>query len=714
VRADVDSRRHRRAGASAARRRCHRAGHCGYRAGSARTSGRGQNIRTPDRKLIAEGNVEAFQGDTRLRAERITFDRADGKLTIEGPIRIDQGGAVTVLADSAQMDEGLQNGLLSGARLVLDQQLQMAALQMSRVGGRYTQLFKTSVTSCHVCDDGRPPLWQIRARKVIHDQLEKQLYFEGAQLRVLDVPILYLPALRLPDPTLDRARGVLIPSIRTTSQLGTGLRVPYFIPLGDSRDLTLSPYVSSRTRTLDFRYRQAFRTGDIAFEGAFTRDDLLPGENRGYLFGIGLFDLPRDFTLEFGVQATSDNAYLVDYGLPNFDRLQNEIALTRVKRDSAFRASVINYKSLRDNEDDDLLPSVVADARYERRFFPTSIGGELRLGLDIHAHHRPSDTDMLGRDIRRATADATWRRDWILRGGIRADWQLGLAADTFNIDQDSSFPANVTRLTPSTALKLSLPMTRVAASGATHFLEPVVQFGWTEVNGGDVPNDESTFVEFDRGNLLALSRFPAPDRREEGPTLVYGVNWSRFAPSGWQTSATVGQVIRKTADPSFTVSSGLSGTSSDILVAGQIRFENRISLTARSLVDGAFSLSKAELRGDWRDDRTTLSSTYIWLGADPAEGRIRARSEFWFDGSYEISPSWTAGANLRYDVSDNRATTAGVGLIYTNECVTVDLSVNRRYTSSTSVEPSTDFGFSIALRGFAVEAGTEKYRRSCS
>ena len=64
-------------------------------------------------------------------------------------------------------------------------------------------------------------------------------------------------------------------------------------------------------------------------------------------------------------------------------------------------------------------------------------------------------------------------------------------------------------------------------------------------------------------------------------------------------------------------------------------------------------------------------------------------------------------------ISDARATRAGLGLVYSNECVTVDLSVNRRYTSTTSVEPTTDFGFTIALNGFSVDSGSKKYRRPC-
>ncbi|MBV1897034.1 MAG: LPS assembly protein LptD [Rhodobacteraceae bacterium] len=669
---------------------------------------------TKDSKLIAEGNVEAFSGDIRLQASRITFDRASGELSIEGPIRIDQGGASTILASAAELDAELQNGILTGARLVLDQQLQLASVLMTRVGGRYTRLDKTAVTSCHICENGKPPLWQIRANRVIHDQLEQQLYFEEAQLQVLDVPVFYWPYLRLPDPTLKRSNGFLIPSIRTTNQLGTGVRVPYFFQLGDHADLTLAPYLSPNTRTLDFRYRQAFKRGSYIFEGAYTRDDLIPGKDRGYLFGEGLFSLQNDFELSFDIQAVSDNAYLVDYGLPDSDRLQSEVALTRVNRDSAFQANLIHFKSLRDSDDNATQPNLVADARYQHRFHPTSVGGEIRLGLDIHGHYRSSSVPTDGRDVERTTVELNWLRNWILPYGVRADFTAGVALDHFNISHDPLYPEPVTRTTPSTSLKFSYPMTRVAASGATHFLEPVMQIGWADVNGGDVPDDESRFVEFDQGNLLSMSRFPAYDRREQGATFVYGLNWTRVAPSGWQAFASAGQVFRSLDDPAFTTSSGLSGTTSDFVLGGQLKLDKGLSLTAHTLLDNNFSLSKAELRGDWTGKRMQISGTYLWLEPDAREGRDSRVSEVWFDGDYAITPFWTANANVRYDIADTRATTAGLGLVYQNECIEFDLSVKRRYTSSTSVEPTTDFRFGIALRGFSVASGTEKYRRSCS
>ena len=231
-----------------------------------------------DRVLVARGNVEAFQGTSRMTAEELRYDRSSGALTVQGPIVLTDAGQSTILASAAELDATLQAGLLKGARLGLNQQLQLAAVQMQRVDPRYDQLYKTAVTSCQVCNDGKPPLWQIRAKRVIHDREERQLYFDQAQFMIRNTTIAYIPRLRLPDPTLERATGFLIPSLRTTSELATGIKVPYFIVIDDHRDVTVTPYISSRTRTLEMRYRQAFVNGRIEFNTAISRDDERPGE----------------------------------------------------------------------------------------------------------------------------------------------------------------------------------------------------------------------------------------------------------------------------------------------------------------------------------------------------------------------------------------------------------------------------------------------------
>ena len=89
-------------------------------------------------------------------------------------------------------------------------------------------------------------------------------------------------------------------------------------------------------------------------------------------------------------------------------------------------------------------------------------------------------------------------------------------------------------------------------------------------------------------------------------------------------------------------------------------------------------------------------------------------SEWSFDGRYDLNRHWTGEASWQYDLSDRRFAKAALGLEYQNECAQVNFSVSRRFASSTNLEPSTDFGLTVALKGFSTGGSAKEYRRSCS
>jgi len=283
--------------------------------------------------LIADGSVEVFYNGARLLASRIAYDSASGVLLIEGPLWLttSEGGGMVLLADSAELSGDMREGILRGARMVLEGELQLAANTVNRTEGRYTTLEDVVASSCQICVVNPTPLWEIRARRVTHDSVEREITYEGAQFRAMGVPLAYIPRLTTPDPGVVRKTGLLRPKLRTTSALGTGIKLPYFWTIGDSRDLTLTPYLStSRTATLGARYRQAFDFGSLEISGAVTRDDILTDETRGYVFGDASFDLPQDFTLELTLRAVSDPAYTLDYDITDDDRLWSGALVQRV------------------------------------------------------------------------------------------------------------------------------------------------------------------------------------------------------------------------------------------------------------------------------------------------------------------------------------------------------------------------------------------------
>jgi len=672
--------------------------------------------------IRAEGGVEIFHQGARLRAAAVIYDGRTDTVQVTGPITLTEAdGRAIVFAEFAELSADLRDGVLRSARLVLDRQLQIAATEIERTDGRYTQLYQGVASSCEVCADNPVPLWEIRARRVIHDQEERQLYFDGASFRVMGVPVAYIPRMRLPDPTLERASGLLAPSLRVNDETGSHLRLPYFITLGRHADLTLTPWLGiGPSDTIELRYRQAFRRVDLTIDGAISWDDLTDDTMRGYVFAEGRFDLRRDFVLDFELQGVSDRGYLTTYGFPDPDLMESYIRVSRASRDEYIEAGATAYVSLREGDDNSILPTQVLSAEMTRRFVPGRLGGIATAEVEALAYRRVSSLDndlpsgqATGRDVARLSGSLDWRRDWVLPNGMLLAFETALHADIYNTRQGGTLSGTETRLAPFVGVELRYPLLRSQAGGVTHLLEPVVQLAWSDVRGGDVPNEDSLIVEFDEANLFALDRFPGEDNRETGLRANVGLGYTRTDPLGWSLGVAAGLVLREADLGQFTAGSGLDGIQSDFLVATHFTRGDRWRVVNRTLFDDTFDFTSTEVSLAWRSDRHALETSYTYLEADPAEGRLIDTAEWALDAEYELESGWRASTDWRYDARDAGFTRAGLGLAYTNECVDMEFSVSRRFTTSSTLVPATEFGLTVSLNGFGAQRSGRSHARSC-
>lgn len=652
-------------------------------------------------QLIATGNVEVYYDDTRLTATRIIYDRATGALTIDGPIYLSQnGGNTVILASAAELSSDLRNGILTSARLVIDQQFQLAAASMERVDGRYTRLARTVSSACKICEGSSIPLWQIRAKEVIHDTETRQLYFTDAQVRLWDIPVFFLPRLRLPDPTLKRATGVLVPVLRNSSTLGTGIQIPYFIALDDHRDLTVSPYLSTHARSVDLRYRQAYRQGDLEINGAFTDDDTGNGL-RGYLFAKGVWDIGNDLQFGLDLRATSDISYLLDYDVFDRDRLPSRIWLERYRHHEALDAQLIHIRTLRESEVavEDTLPFLLGDASYTRLYSPETFGGTAWIELSATGSYRTSTTDIDGMDILRTSAQIGWKNSAIIGPGVRLDGQVATTVDAYAIWQNSAYEQQVGRITPAAQLRLSYPLERITSTGAHQVIEPIVQLSWAHSYGGVVPNSDSRLTEFDSGNFLALSQFSGRDRLGIGARGAVGV---KFAHQGPRLSygVTIGRVLARENDPAYSVVSGLSGLTSDLLIDVSTQLDGNLALASRALLDNDLTPNKWETRLDLVRARYSLGLVHSYVQANTDENRDTDLSEFSLDSTIKLDNNWTASADYRYDFEQDQAASAAFELEYANECARVKLGISRRFTDTQSLDPTINYSFSVGFGAF--------------
>ena len=663
---------------------------------------------TPGDVLVATGDVEVIHKGQRLTAQRIVYDHTLNRLVIEGPITLDDGKNITILASSAELSDDLRNGLISTARVIIDQQLQITAGTMQRVDGRYNAMFTAAASSCQTCQ-GRAPLWEIRASRVVHDTVEKQIYFNDAQFRIAGVPLAYFPRLRLADPTLKRATGFLVPKFQASTSLGFGVKLPYFIAMGPSKDLLITPYATDLgERSVELRYRQAFRTGTITVTGALSNDTTESGKMRGYVLASGSFRLPADYTLKLRGETVSDAGFFNRYGLTEKDRFVTSAEIGRANRDQVVQGRVLGFYSVRNRDDNATQPSQMSDFERVQRI---DLGdyGDLTFDLAAQVRQRAS-TDPLDRGDRDSAADGRdvggfgvsgeWQKSALLPFGVLGKATLGFRLDQYRVAEDAIYAGDYNRTAAAFAAELRWPLIKAGANGGTQTLEPMAQLVLAPDNALRLFNEDGALVEFDEGNLFALNRFPGSDRIEASNRANLGVNYTYAAPNGQRVQLSVGRVISSTSSPQFAAASGLGQARSDWLVAGQVDMNGKLGLTARSLLTEQGEVRKLELRSDVKANKTAVSVGYLFTPADVDEQRSDTISEISLFAAQSLSQRWNASVTARYDARAKALSNSGVAMVYRNECLQLDVSLSRRFATSSRVDPNTVFGLSVALLGF--------------
>ena len=660
-------------------------------------------------ELVASGAVTVWYEDRKVTASSITYASQNDKLIIRGPVRIIDNQSTMILADQAELSEDLKVGIIKSAKIILGYQVQIAAAKVLQKDARYSEAFNIAATSCHVCIN-KTPLWQIRARKIVQDKFEKQIYFEHAQLRVLDIPVFYLPFMRLPDPSLKRATGFLAPKLKTSSVLNTGIKIPYFIRLNKHKDFTITPFYSPKTKTIEYRYRQAYTSGFMLIEGALTRDALIPNKNRGYILSDTSLILQNGYNLGIQLQAVSDPSYLFEYDFAQLDRLNTKLELSRSMRYQNSEVKLSNYHSLRENENNATQPTLVAEGAIESRLNPDMIKGEIGLEANFLKSYRysdlnndgpDSDTLVDGYDTTRLSLLSNWDHGWEIANGIILHFENEFGLSQYYVQQHADIGPKATRMFGVGAVGLRWPWYRINSNGGIGVVEPQIQLVRSVSSNSAVPNDDSTQVEFDEGNLFRLNRAPGLDLIENGSRLNVGLAGSQFMDSGSNLSWKIGRVLRSEALSTFPSGSGLSNSISDWLLATNFQQKNGIELINRALIASDGVVTKSETSLKVNRNQHQIRATHVELTKDSNISQNQSLSSVTLEWNYNLNSNWRSDSKFQFDSNIGRLSKLELGLRYENECVNVDLSSSRSFSTSSTLIDKTDFTLSVELTGFS-------------
>jgi LPS-assembly protein len=565
-------------------------------------------------RVSAVGNVQMFYNGTSVEADKVIYDQKTKRLHAEGNIRMTDAEGKITYANIMDLSDDYRDGFVDSLRVDTADATRMAATRADRSSGNYTVFENGVYTACAPCKDDpkKPPLWQVKGARIIHDQTEKMLYFENAQLEFFGVPMVYLPYFSTPDPTVKRKTGFLMPGFSSVSTYGFGVETPFYWAIAPDYDATFNPRFTTRQGVLfQGEFRQRLTNGSYQIR-AYGIDQLDPGAfagqpgDRTFRGGIdtkGQFALNDKWVWGWDGVLLTDYYFFSDYRLAQYkDPLGSflslpteaisQLYLTGVGNRSFFDVRTIYYLSYSGNQSQ--VPVIHPVLDYSNVLNSPIFGGEFSYktnftsltrdtaafdpittlantsGLCLTASADPMarlPTQCLLRGMpgtyTRLTAEAQWRRSFTDSAGeiwtpfaiVRAD---AIDASISNQPGVSNFlPVGDTqalRVMPTVGLEYRYPFINVQPWGTTT-IEPIAQviIRPNETYAGKLPNEDAQSMVFDASNLFSVDKFSGYDRVEGGGRANVGVQATTQFDRGGSVKVLFGQSYQLFGLNSFAV-----------------------------------------------------------------------------------------------------------------------------------------------------------------
>ncbi len=643
--------------------------------------------------LVANGDVQVKYGQYTLTTPTLKYFRNTNTIFASNPIKLKTENNLKILAESAQISDDLRIIIANYSRALIDNQFHVTSDKLEKLKNGKSAFYDSIGSACQVCPLSPVPMWQIRSEKISHDPENRILEFKNAWMEVAGIPIIFTPYLRVPEPGVRRATGLLTPKILTSDLLGVGLKQPFYINLSKSSDLTSAVLKTTKTNILfETEYRQIFNNGNLKISSA-----ALPNNRKNLLDGYFKIDGKQKYRdniiLKYDVTAVSDSGFLGRYGYSDTDRLKSFISTESQTKKSFIEINSTYFTSLRDIGEKE---HVVAPNFYTRKFY-SNIKNKFSSGIELSIVGLTRDRKDNNFRIN-SSIDA--KKFWHTNSGVQFKGVGKFSSSFYRIQKPENEIDFLEYYNPTLVFELNLPLYK-KKNNRVDLIEPVLQliynpdFSATNI----VPNEDSQQIKLDQTSLFSTNRFSGLDRQEYGLRLNSGLNYSVENNGPFSYDLAIGQVFREVDSMQFSEGSGLSGLKSNILIAASVDYKNSININAQQLFDQDFSLKQAESAFTYIEENKSFSSGLVYSSADPNEGRLSDLTELTIGLNSSLDTNWDTQLNIRRNLKENENINAIFGIAYENECSKINLTFNRRFSATATLPEDTKIEITFDFNG---------------
>ena len=684
------------------------------------------SVQSENNLLKAVGNVIVKRGDIFIKAKMMIVNEELKKVTFKNIKEFSDGGSIKFSAEEALLSEDFSEGIVSAAQVLIND---IIKIQADEINIKNTDIDKVngirSVTSCDECENGNP-LWYFSATSAVRDIKNKNITYRDVTLRVGGIPVGYMPYLRLPDPDLDRARGFLIPELNITSNLGFGIKLPYFIPIGDSRDILITPFISPKTNTLEYRYRQKLRNGDVSLVGAFSKDDIYNDGLRSYYKIMGNFKLQYGLKLQIEAGHVNDERYLRDYSFGSLSSLNSKINVSKLSVDkSKILQGELSYVR-NETEENSLDEYYSLNGNYSKFLDKRFLGGNLLLGISGNSALNVGEGDQIKRPPSSATLSLDYNGTKNINSLLSSNKSYVSISSFVNSEDIESLDEQFA-LQYGASSEISYPMVK-SHSKTTSTIIPKIMISYNGQEGLIKGDFFSGTEELSFGNIYSAKKHKSLAESEIGVSVSTGmdylISWNsnykfelKFA-SLWFEDTTHDQRTKNGLDPKkFNFLSGFNYKKGDQLSLSGVAVSSKEGETLNSRLKSEFNSKRFEIAAGYEfvnaktDTRLVNNINNLELSSS---FDFNTNIKFKMSGRYDLLEEALAKASYGVGVSNNfwryslnqnfvsgEPEKIGLSAVYDDHCTRVSITLENSYPTFGSNDSIQSLAIRVQLKPIA-------------
>lgn len=572
-------------------------------------------------------------------------------------------------------------------------------------------------TSCKSTNEKEGcPYWNLNADLVTHDKEKKQIIYKNATLDLNNVPILYTPYFSHPDPSVKRKEGFLTPSFASLgSDIGTTIKVPYFYPVSESADFTISPvYYFKQNPLLLGEYREKFKNGDLSIEGGFTQGykeitSTQTDGSRHHLYGnlnLNFVDKILDQS-EFNtkIQRTNNPTYLrvnkINSTVDGFKRnlvkedetkLTNEIYLNSFGKNESLNFKTAAYQNI---------STIKASDQYEY-LLPEIVYTKYNL-LNNNNLNFSSNFKSLNTNTNQNKTTFINNLDYSTPESYNTNLGIGYKfltkINNINYYSDYRTPnENLnSQINPVVGLDTSLPFAKISKESEQYLIPRIL----TRYSPGKMTNAKSNDTSLNTDNLFSINRMNSDELIEKDLSFNIGLDWmwkekivNKNKPA--EAAFSIGQVVKFNEDPDMPTKSSLQNKSSDLVTKANYLSPGNFDVTIKNTLDNGFNhvyyndlnlktfLKQGEINFNFYEKNNHIGN----------ERYAKANLTSYLTDNTKLTIS--TDRNLKTDLTNSHK----VGIENENECIRYGFYFQKNYSSDKDLKPATSVFFGVTLLPF--------------